>query len=193
MLSGTVQYVRPLVVIELGARSDTEPSETAIISPYVYEALPEQLGDGTFTVKTVAARRTFLEKAMLLHEETFRPAEKPRKRPLARHYYDIHQLIQKGEADRAMADVGLFERVAAHREQFFKQNWVDYATLVPGSMRLLPHPEQLASWASDYREMRKEMFFGDVPSFDEVLRVVGEFENRLNNLSDKKNVQSGRR
>jgi hypothetical protein len=28
--------------------------------------------------------------------------------------------------------------------------------------------------------MKKEMFFGEVPAFDEILRVVGEFERRFN-------------
>jgi len=28
--------------------------------------------------------------------------------------------------------------------------------------------------------MRTEMFFGDVPAFDEILRVVGEFEKTFN-------------
>jgi len=29
--------------------------------------------------------------------------------------------------------------------------------------------------------MRGEMFFGDVPKFDEIIRVVGDFEKRFNN------------
>ena len=28
--------------------------------------------------------------------------------------------------------------------------------------------------------MRDTMFFGDTPTFDEILRVVGEFEQRFN-------------
>ena len=33
--------------------------------------------------------------------------------------------------------------------------------------------------------MRSEMFFGDVPKFDEILRVVGEFEKRFNSPSSR--------
>jgi len=33
--------------------------------------------------------------------------------------------------------------------------------------------------------MRSEMFFGEVPTFDEILRVVGEFEKRFNQLASK--------
>jgi hypothetical protein len=57
---------------------------------------------------------------------------------------------------------------------------MDYATLRPGSLRLVPLADQLAEWRNDYRDMRKEMFFGEVPAFDEILRVVGEFGRRVN-------------
>ena len=181
-LKSTVAYLRPVVKIELGARSDPEPRETTQLRPYICEAFPDQLGSGEFSVSTVAARRTFWEKAMLLHEETFRPAEKPRTRPLARHYYDVWALIRKGVAAEALADNGLFERVAAHRRMFFAYTWVDYSTLQPGSLHLLPAKEQAEGWRGDYGAMREEMFFGDVPTFDEILEVVGDFEREFNSL-----------
>lgn len=180
VLAGTATYLRPVVKIEMGARSDTEPSASPTLRPYLCEAFPEQIGDGGFAIKTVVARRTFWDKAMLLHEETYRPADKARKRSLARHYYDLWCLIRKGVAAEAVADAGLFERVAAHRQQFFDYAWMDYATLCPGTLRLLPLAEQLSAWRGDYREMKKEMFFGDVPEFDEILRAVGEFEKEFN-------------
>lgn len=183
VMSGAVSYLRPVVKIEMGARSDTEPSETVSVQPYLCDAFPEQLGSGEFSIEAVAARRTFWEKSMLLHEETYRPADKPRKRPLARHYYDLWCLIEKGVADQALADAGLFDRVAAHRQLFFKQSWMDYSTLRPGSLRLVPLPYQVPVWRKDYTDMAKEMFFGSVPSFDEVLGVVGKFENQFNDTA----------
>jgi len=176
----TAAYVQPVVKIELGARSDTEPSETPQIMPYLADAFPQVLGPSAFPVRAVAARRTFWEKAMLLHEETFRPADKPRKIRLARHYYDLWCLITKGVAAQAVADSGLFNRVAAHRRIFFRWSWVDYKTLRAGSLRLVPPDDQLTAWRQDYQTMRGEMFFGDVPKFDEILRVIGEFERQFN-------------
>lgn len=67
--------------------------------------------------RTLAAERTFWEKAMLLHEETFRPPDKPRQIRMARHYYDLWCLITRGVAERAAADQPLFERVAEHRSK----------------------------------------------------------------------------
>lgn len=173
-------YVLPVVKIELGARSDTDPAESPQIEPYLAQSFPELLGPSRFTVRVVAARRTFWEKVMLLHEETYRPKDKRHAARLSRHYYDLWCLIRRGAAEHALADAGLFERVAAHREVYFRYNWMDYATLRRGSLRLLPLPEQYSAWAQDYAVMRETMFFGDVPEFEEILRVVGDFEQRFN-------------
>lgn len=173
-------YIRRVVKVELGARSDTEPSESPVLRPYLADALPDVLADAAFSVRAVAPRRTFWEKAFLLHEETFRPTDKPRKRRLARHYYDLWSLISKGIAVQAVADPGLFDRVAEHRQVFFRYTWVDYATFRPGSLRLVPDESQRADWGRDYNAMRAEMFFGEVPTFEEILRVVGEFERLFN-------------
>jgi hypothetical protein len=173
-------YVRPVVKIEMGARSDDWPWETRNITPYVAEALPHFVMDAQIPVRTLTAERTFWEKAMLLHEETFRPADKPRKPRMARHYYDLWCLTTQGVAERAVADHSLFDRVAEHREVFFRLSWVDYATIRPGSLRLLPPDSHLKAWRRDFDEMRGPMFFGEVPTFDEVLRVVGTFEKTFN-------------
>lgn len=79
-----------------------------------------------------------------------------------------------------MADRALFERVAAHREIFFRLSWVDYSTLRPGKLRLTPPPEHCDQWRRDYDEMAIAMFYRERPAFDEILRVVGEFERRFN-------------
>jgi hypothetical protein len=82
-------YVRPVVKIELGARSDDWPHEEKSIQPYVIEHFPALDPSPFFSVRVLAAERTFWEKACLLHEETFRPPGKPRKFRMARHYYDL--------------------------------------------------------------------------------------------------------
>jgi hypothetical protein len=173
-------YIRRVVKVELGARSDTEPSESPVLRPYLVDALPDVLADAAFSVRAVAPRRTFWEKAFLLHEESFRPADKPRQRRLARHYYDLWCLIGKGVAVQAVADPGLFDRVAEHRQVFFRHTWVDYASLRPGSLRLVPVESKKLDWERDYNAMRAEMFFGEVPTFEEILRVVGDFETQFN-------------
>jgi hypothetical protein len=182
VFAGSVAYVRPVVKIELGARSEMEPVERPIIQPYLAEAFPDLLTDSAFTVKTVAAERTFWEKAMLIHEESFRPADRPRRARLSRHYYDLWCLIRKGVAARATTDLELFDRVARHRQIFFKISWVNYDTLRKGTLRLLPPPAQFSDWRRDYEAMRMEMFFDEPPTFDEIMTLIRKFEEEFNTL-----------
>jgi hypothetical protein len=177
---GTAGYVAPVVKIELGARSDDWPHETKSIQPYVLEQFPMLDEDAACTVRVLAAERTFWEKACLLHEETFRPSDKPRKLRMARHYYDLWCLLQAGVGERALADTALFQRVAAHREMFFRYSWVDYTTHRPGTFRLAPPESQLADWRNDYQRMLGPMFFGDVPSFNEMIAAAELFARRFN-------------
>jgi hypothetical protein len=180
--SAPAAYLRRDVKIELVARADDWPCESRAIVPYVAAAYPAPPSDATFVVRALTPERTFWEKAMLLHEETFRPSGRPPKARLSRHYYDLWCLIEEGTAARAARDPELFRRVAEHRQLFFPWTWVDYATLRPGSLRLLPSSDHLASWETDYAEMRREMFFGEAPKFAEVLRTVGLFEQEFNRI-----------
>lgn len=174
-------YIRPLVKIELGARSDIDPAQTPSITPYVAEVFPEEIPNATFEVRAVAPERTFWEKVALLHEEGYRANNSPKAR-LARHYYDLFRLIESGVAGRALADAALFDRVVEHRKVFFKKGGEAQTTLARGSLRLVPADERRAAWKKDYDAMREAMFFGEPPTFDEILAAVGDFERTFNEV-----------
>lgn len=174
------RYVRPVVKIELGARSDPWPAQSAVVRPYIAEAFPQAFSKPDCDVVALAPERTFWEKAMLLHEETYRPADKARRPRMARHYYDLYQLIIHGVAARALEDRQLFEQVVEHRRVFFAHNWVDYETLRPGSLRLLPLPEQQSGWREDYAAMQGEMFGNAPPPFDTLLGAIRSIEHEFN-------------
>jgi hypothetical protein len=89
-------------------------------------------------------------------------------------------LITKGVAEKAIGDMELFNRIAAHRAVFFRRSKEAQASLRPGALRIVPLPGQLAAWKQDYQTMREDMFFGKVPTFEEILRVVADFEKRFN-------------
>jgi len=88
-------------------------------------------------------------------------------------------LLARGEA-RQVVEEELFKRVAEHRQAFFRWSWVDYDTLRRGTLRLLPPEGQVAAWRHDYEAMAGSMFFGKVPTFEDVLKIVGDFERRFN-------------
>jgi hypothetical protein len=53
------KYIRPIVKIELGARSDIDPSATPEVKPYLGDVFPDEIGDSAFLVRTLAPERTF--------------------------------------------------------------------------------------------------------------------------------------
>ena len=172
-------YLNPQVKLEFGARSDTEPSARPIIQPYLAEALEGELKDASFPVHTVAPERTFWEKAMLLHEENYSNKPKPNPR-MARHYYDLWCLLGAGVGDKAVAAPGLFESVAHHRAIFFRKKKEAQESLQPGALAILPREDRRVAWEQDYEAMKAAMFFGEVPSFQEILSAVGEFARKFN-------------
>jgi len=171
----------PYVKVEMGPRGDDWPVHEHSITPYLEDALPGTLSmaDGIH-VRVLDAERTFLEKAMLLHEDTFRPAGRPRKPRMARHYCDLYCMIQKGVGKRAVADAGLLARVREHRQFYYPVSWVDYATMAPGGIQLVPSDNSMSAWRSDYEAMRDVFFFGDAPAFDTIMTTVGTFQDELN-------------
>lgn len=99
---------------------------------------------------------------------------------MARHYYDLYCLIEAGIGHKASGDIELFDRIAAHRQVYFRYTWVDYDTLRPGSLRIVPLEDQLPDWKSDYTAMKDEMFFGKPPAFDDLINTVREFQDVFN-------------
>jgi hypothetical protein len=181
----TAGYVRAAVKIEMGARSDHWPSRQAEISSYVAQQFPSAFRAPAFTVKVLAAERTFWEKATLLHAEYHRPANKTMPLRLSRHYYDLSRLIQSGLGDKAAEDLELLRRVVEHKQVFFRSAWAHYDSAHPGGLRLSPVPERLKELESDYEKMQ-EMFFGDRPAFAQILQVIGEWENDFNQPTGRK-------
>ncbi len=174
------RYLQPDVKIELGARSDIDPSAKPVIQPYISDARPDLLSPSAFAVRTLDPRRTFLEKVCLLHEEGYRTGDKTPADRLSRHYYDLYCLIRAGTADEALADPDLFNRVVAHREVFFRRSAEAQASLKRGTLRLMPAAAREPAWRRDYEAMQETMFFGEAPRWKEILKMVGEFESQFN-------------
>lgn len=181
VLSPTAGYISRTVKIEMGARSDTEPAEKVAIESYITEIFPGVFSSPSFTVRAVSPVRTFWEKAMLLHEESFRPTGKTRRKQyLSRHYYDLYRLVTAGVGRKAADDLELLWRVVNHRKIYFRYTWVDYDAIVPGRLSLVPSEEKLPQWNTDYENMRREMFYGEVPTFNEIIEVLRRFQDEFN-------------
>lgn len=173
-------YIAPSVRIEMGARSDHWPSEDRAIRCYLGETLNLTIGQAQ--VRSLAAERTFWEKATLLHAEAHRPVEKPMPSRYARHYHDLARLAASPVAERALEDAALRERVVAHKTVYFRSGWARYDLAHPSTFRLLPPESRLAGLEADHRAMMP-MFFTPPPPIAEVIETLAALETRIRSLA----------
>ena len=174
-------YLSRRVKLEFGARGDPWPAEQREIRPYTAEAFPDFFELPTCTVNVLTLRRTFWEKATLLHTEHHRPADKPTPPYLSRHYYDLAMLADGEDSQAAMQDINLLIQVANHKSVFFRSAWAHYETARPGTLRLTPNPDRLANLRSDYRKMAPMIFDDPAPGFEHIMKRIEELERSINN------------
>lgn len=176
---GAIQYVNPVVRLELGARGDPWPTERRPIRSYAAEEFPAVFREPTADVTVLAAERTFWEKATLLHAEYHRPVEKLTGDRLSRHYYDLALLADTPYGERALQDLRLLGQVAEQKARFFASGWANYHTAKPGTLRLVPPESRMSALGGDYEKM-KPMFFDEPPPFATLIRRLRELEDKIN-------------
>jgi hypothetical protein len=174
-----LDYIRPSVSLELGTHAEPIPHGPFPIRPYVAEKLPHLFNEPSCPVITVVARRTFWEKATILHAEYHRPLDKPMLPRYSRHYADVAMMARSSVKGDAMGDLELLRSVVLHKDRFYHSGWARYQEARPGSFRLVPRDERLAELRRDHQAMRA-MYFGDPPDFDGMLRDLARLEREIN-------------
>ena len=126
------------------------------------------------------AKRTFLEKLFLLHEEFYRPMEKMRVDRLSRHLYDIYHLTKAGIAANTINDKELYETIVSHRYKFSRVGEVDYNLHNPKTLNPIPPQEVIADWKTDYAKMKEVMIYEEKkPSFDDLINNLMGLRKQL--------------
>lgn len=181
VLSGLEQltYARSYVQIEISARAEHEPAEVKSVQPYIAEQFPQLFEQAETPLKVLAAKRTFWEKATILHAEACRSDGKPMPQRLARHAYDLHQLMQTELGAEALADHGLLQRVAQHKAFFYTQAGVNYTAAYTGGLKVMPEGSRKQDLADDYAAMR-DFFMSEPPPFDNILASLQTIEDAAN-------------
>lgn len=174
-----LSYIAPAVRIELGARSDHWPSEDHSVRSYLGETFGLPMGSAR--VRSLAAERTFWEKATLLHAEAHRAADKPMPARYTRHYHDLARMAATPVGERALADAALRERVVAHKSVYFRSGWARYDLALPATFRLLPPEARRTELEADHQAMIP-MFFTTPPPIKAVLETLAALESRISGL-----------
>lgn len=175
----SLAYVVPQVVLEMGTHAEFVPRDRFTIRSFAAEEFPALVADGDVAVVALLAKRTFWEKATILHAEYHRPPEKPLPERYSRHYYDVALLAQGPIRAEALADMPLLAQVVRHKETFYPAAWARYDLARPGTLRLLPSASRLAALERDYRNMGV-MIFGEPPKFDKLMKALAELEEEIN-------------
>jgi len=174
----TGDYVRRVVKIEGGARSDRWPVEMQRVDSFVAEVFPKAAVEAT-EIPVLSIERTFWEKATILHSEVHRPADKAIPSRYSRHYSDLAVLAGLEAGKRALERDDLRERVVAHKQIFFPAAWTSMETAVPGQFKLIPSQERLAALARDYQDMQ-QMFFKTPLPWAEIVERLRGLEKAIN-------------
>jgi len=174
-----IDYIRPRVILELGTHAEPVPNENYDIQPYAAEYFPNLFLQPKCSITTVVARRTFWEKATILHAEYYRPLEKPMPLRYSRHYADVAQMGNTQVVDEALQDINLLKNVTTHKDMFYHCGWARYDLAIPGSFRLTPPHERLSAIKQDYRNMIA-MFFNAPPEIESILHQLSVLERQIN-------------
>lgn len=137
-------YLLPRVKVEVSARSLTEPSIVRTYQSFIGAHYHESdFTDPAFDVATVDPKRTFLEKACLLHEEFHEGNTKQRHERMSRHLYDLERLMDTDHGKEAIADKALFDLILGNRQKFYSRKYIDYSTFTRGALNFIP-PDAVA-------------------------------------------------
>lgn len=178
-IKARLDYIRPRVILELGTHAEPVPNENYDVKPFAAEHFPKLFTEPACSIATVVARRTFWEKATILHAEYHRPLSKPIPLRYSRHYADVAAMSQAQVVDDALADIELLKSVTKHKDLFYHSAWAKYDRARPGSFHLMPRDERLPLIRRDYREMLA-MFFNEPPEFESILKQLSDLEKRIN-------------
>lgn len=158
-----VQEIR----LEIGSLAAWTPLTKRSIIPFVAEQFPTVFSKSNTVIRTVEAKRTFWEKATILHNEAHRINTRIPQR-YSRHYYDLYLFYNSNVKNEAFADFELLEKVAAFKQKFYRSKRARYDEANKEGLKLLPPQESLAELVADYNSMQSMIYGAKIP-FDDIL------------------------
>lgn len=171
------QYVKPVILIESGTKAAHEPIETVTINAFVESAIADI--KTSCTVKVLSPKRTFWEKATILHAENNINRPERVKERLSRHLYDLVMLYRSDIGKEAVKDIDLLAKVAEHKKFYFRSGAANYDDAKPGTLKIVPHDAILDAFKQDYEKMGS-MFSGEFLSFNTIINELTLLENTVN-------------
>lgn len=180
-IAARVSYIAPQVTLELGTHAEFIPRGEFRIRSFAAGEFPKLFSQPDVLVTSLLAKRTFWEKATILHAEFHRPAEKAMPARYSRHYYDVAMMAAHPVKEDAFRDLDLLAAVVKYKRTFYPSAWAQYPLAKPGTLRLVPAESRLPGLRQDYQAMAI-MIFGEPPPFDRIVESLIALEDEINRL-----------
>lgn len=176
----TDNSILQVIRLEIGALAAWSPSQNAVIKSFAAEQYPQIFAHPNTIIRTAVPERTFWEKVTILHREANRirggfPGR------YSRHYYDLYQMSESAVKLRAFQDLDLLKDVVEFKMKFYRCPWAKYEEAVPGTIKLIPSDKYFPELQKDYEKM-KNMIYGKVLSFDQIIDGIRNLEKEINQL-----------
>jgi hypothetical protein len=177
-------YLPDRVKIEFSVRSKKEPNENRQISSLLNEHFPNSIyEEDIINVLTINPERTLIEKILLLHEEYNRDDfSKMRTYRMSRHYYDLYRINRESGFGEILKNTRFIDDVINHRKLYSRLRHFNYESLEIGKISLIPSVQIISALENDYREMSREMMYGDKPKFQEIMEEIKKIQDTFNQI-----------
>ncbi|RBQ31431.1 hypothetical protein CRU92_06565 [Arcobacter sp. FW59] len=172
-------YLRPEILLEIGPLASWLPSDSFEISSFAAIKFPQVFEKPTCNINTIVAKRTFWEKATILHHEANRPVDSTIPIRYSRHYYDLAMMAQNKVKDEALNDLDLLTNVVEFKQKFYPRSWAKYEEAKKGTFKLLPPKFRLDTLEKDYKDMQN-MIFDKKLTFNEIIYILENLEKEIN-------------
>ena len=181
IIQSELDYLKPVVLLEIGARSLSDPYAMNRVKSLVEEIFPAiQTGVVDSEIATAVAGKTFLEKVFLLHELFSVAGYGANANRKSRHLYDLYQMMDKDFAIAAVKNDELWENIRHHREIFTSVKDVDYTPDIRKRIVLIPREDIISVWEKDYSEMLVNMIYGyNKPTFKQIIDKMQVLQDRI--------------
>ncbi|MBF0266181.1 MAG: nucleotidyl transferase AbiEii/AbiGii toxin family protein [Gammaproteobacteria bacterium] len=172
-------YLRTEIRLEIGPVAQWNPHESREITSLTAQVFPNMFKQTSCKVNVILAKRTFWEKATILHAEAHRPESKILPSRYSRHYYDLAQMARSTIKEEALSDLKLLEEVVQFKQRFYPASWANYQSAMPGSFKLIPEQKAIVELSKDYHAMR-QMIYGEYPDFKALINILQDLEGEIN-------------
>ena len=180
VVSRRYDYLKSVVVLEIGARSLMEPAFPLHVQSMIETAFPDiRTSVSNPMIMTSTPAKTFLEKACLLHELFSGKVHADKANHRSRHLYDLERMMDMDFALTAIKDNDLWKSIQRHRSIYTSVQGVDYTRDLRKVVLLVPPENVLSAWEEDYKYMCEAMIYGKKLSFDRLLERIHELEQRF--------------